>query len=140
MISAAAAATVVPEAANAAAAPATLPSSAMRFEDFKVKQNRTNRSRDVFDGLTHSGYRVDMHLTELSPGEMPHAAHQHAHEELVMLREGTLEVTISGKVTVVGPGSVVYVASNEMHGWKNAGDKPAHYFVMALGRPVPAAG
>ena len=39
-----------------------------------------------------------------------------------MLREGTLEVTIEGKSTIVGSGSVVYAASLEMHGWKKRGD------------------
>ena len=52
-----------------------------------------------------------------------------------MLREGTLEITIEGKVSVVGSGSVVYAASNEMHGWKNVGTTHANYFVIALGRP-----
>jgi hypothetical protein len=31
---------------------------------------------------------------------------------------------------------VVYAASNELHGWKNAGTTQARYFVIALGRPL----
>jgi mannose-6-phosphate isomerase-like protein (cupin superfamily) len=58
-----------------------------------------------------------------------------SHEEIVMIREGTMEVTIEGKVSVVGPGSVVWAASNDMHGWKNVGTIVAQYFVIALGRP-----
>src|SRR5258708_5782810 len=92
-----------------------LPSKAYRFEDLVVKGN----GRAVFDGLTHSGFHVDLHETDLAPGQAPHAAHRHEHEEIVMLREGTLEITIEGKVSIVGPGSVVYAASNELHGWKN---------------------
>jgi quercetin dioxygenase-like cupin family protein len=52
---------------------------------------------------------------------------------MIFIREGTLEVTIVGKIQKLGPGSVAYVASNEEHGWKNVGDTPAHYFVLALG-------
>lgn len=115
---------------TAKAQKATLRSKAYRFEDLVVKGN----SRAVFDGLTHSGFHVDLHETDLAPGQAPHAAHRHEHEEIVMLREGTLEVTIEGKVSVVGPGSVVYAASNEMHGWKNAGTTHANYFVIALDR------
>ena len=117
-------------AATAKAQKTTLPSKAYRFEDLVKKGN----GRAVFDGLTHSGFHIDLHETELEPGAAPHAAHRHEHEEIVMLREGKLEVTIEGKVTIVGPGSVVYAASNEMHGWKNVGTTPAHYFVIALGR------
>jgi mannose-6-phosphate isomerase-like protein (cupin superfamily) len=65
---------------------------------------------------------------------MPHAAHHHAHEELLILREGTLEVTILGKTTTVGSGSVVYVNSGEEHGWRNSGTTRARYYVIALGR------
>ena len=53
---------------------------------------------------------------------------------MIMIHEGTMEVTISGKSTKLGPGSTAYVASNEEHGWKNVGDKRALYFVLALGR------
>ena len=38
-----------------------------------------------------------------------------------MLQTGMLDVTIEGKVTRVTAGSVVYVNSNEEHGWKNPG-------------------
>lgn len=119
-------------AAIAKAAPATLPSKVWKFEDLTLKGS----SRQVFDGLTHTGFHIDLHETELAPGAMPHAPHKHEHEELTMIREGTLEVTIEGKTSVTGPGGVIYTASNEMHGWKNVGATKAHYFVIALGRTV----
>ena len=71
---------------------------------------------------------------ELAPGEMPHAPHHHAHEEMIIIREGTLAVTILGKTAELGPGSVAYVASGEEHGWRNVGNTRARYMVMALGR------
>jgi quercetin dioxygenase-like cupin family protein len=85
--------------------------------------------------LTHEGVHIDMHITTLMPGQMPHPAHHHEWEEMTMLQTGTLEVTILDKKTRVGPGSVVYVNSNEEHSWKNVGDVPAQYFVLAIGRP-----
>ena len=111
-----------------------LPSMTYKFEDLTVKKNGENRSRDVFDGLNRTGFQLDIHETELAPGLAPHAAHRHIHEEILMVREGTIEVTIEGKVTTATPGSVVYVSSNDFHGWKNAGATHAHYFVMAIGR------
>jgi len=120
---------------QAAASAASLPSATFRFEDLTVRTNRDQtRQRAVFDGVTQSDYPVELHMTELAPGKMPHAAHKHINEEVLMLREGTLEVTIEGKVSVVGPGSIVYVAANELHGWKNTSNTTAHYFVLALGR------
>lgn len=117
-------------AATAKAQKPALPSKTYRFEDLVLK----GTSRNVFDGFTHAGFHVDLHETELAPGKAPHAPHRHEHEEIAMIREGTLEVTIEGKVTTAGPGSVIYAASNDLHGWKNIGAKTAQYFVIALGR------
>jgi quercetin dioxygenase-like cupin family protein len=120
--------------ALAAAQKQAMPSKCFRRDDLPVKVNGENRSRDVFKGETHAGFALDMHETDLAAGAMPHASHHHEHEELMVLREGTLEVTIAGKTSRVSGGDVVYVASNEEHGWKNVGTTRARYYVMALGR------
>jgi len=112
----------------------TIPSAVFRYEDLPVKAGGQTKQRQTFNGVNHSGVHVDLHLTELAPGQMPHAAHHHVHEEIVMLQRGTLEVTINEKVTRASAGSVVYVASGEEHGWRNVGSGPAEYFVIALGR------
>jgi mannose-6-phosphate isomerase-like protein (cupin superfamily) len=111
----------------------TLPSKAYRFEDLPVKVNGENRSRAVFDGKNHAGIPLELHITELGPGQAPHAPHRHVHEEIVMLQTGLLDVTIEGTVTHVTAGSVVYANSNDLHGWKNPGPEPARYFVIAIG-------
>lgn len=121
-------------AARAAAAESVLPSQMHRFEDLPVRTSGKNRTRAVLKGETHSGFPIEMHLTELAPGEAPHPPHHHVHEEMIMIQSGTVEVTVSGKKQNLGPGSSAYVASNEEHGWRNAGDTPALYFVLALGR------
>jgi quercetin dioxygenase-like cupin family protein len=120
--------------ARAAAQNAVLPSKTYRYEDLPVKENAANRQRAVFKGETHTGFSVELHETELPPGKEPHPPHSHVHEEMIMIREGTMEVTISGNKSRLGPGSVAWVASNEHHGWRNVGATPARYMVMALGR------
>ena len=121
-------------AAGASAEDKTLTSKIYAFEDLPVKQSGKNRQRAVLDGLTHGGFRIEAHHTELAPGEAPHAAHHHEREEMVIVREGTLEVTISGKSRRVGPGSIVLLGSGDEHGWRNVGTTQAHYVVIALGR------
>ena len=111
-----------------------LPSKCFRFEDLPVKRTGVNEQRAILDGRTHTGYPVEVHITELGPGMMPHAAHHHAHEEMLMLRSGELDVTIKDVTTRITAGSVVYVNSNEEHGWKNPGPGRAQYFVIAVGK------
>jgi mannose-6-phosphate isomerase-like protein (cupin superfamily) len=111
-----------------------LTSKTYLYEDMPVKANGANASRAVFDGKNHSGLGVELHITELGPGMAPHAPHHHVNDEALMLRSGQLDVTIEGKTTRVTAGSVVYVNSNEEHGWKNPGPEKAQYFVIALGK------
>ncbi len=120
-------------AAGAAAQTTALPSKVFPYADLPVRMSGANKQRAVFDGPTHTGFIVEMHETELPPGQMPHASHRHVHEELLILREGTVEVTIEGKTTRIEPGSVAYVASNEEHGWRNVGTTPAKYYVIGIG-------
>lgn len=110
-----------------------LPSKAYPFENLPVRVNGENKSRHVFGGKTHTGFLVELHETDLAPGSAPHPPHHHDHEEIFMMREGTLEVTIEGKTSRIGPGSAAYVASNEVHGIHNPGPGHAQYFVFALG-------
>lgn len=120
--------------ALAAARSQTLPSKTYRFEDLPDRVNGPNHTRPILEGRTHGGFPIEVHLTELPPGGAPHPPHHHVHEEMIMIREGTLEVTISGRSVTMGPGSAAFVASNEEHGWRNAGTTQALYFVLALGR------
>jgi quercetin dioxygenase-like cupin family protein len=121
---------------EAAAAGGVLPSKCYPFESLTVKTNAQthNETRAVLDGELHTGVPLEVHITTLAPGAMPHPPHEHPHEEMIMVQQGTLEVTILDKSTKIGTGSVAFVHSNERHGWKNVGDTPAEYFVVAIGK------
>jgi quercetin dioxygenase-like cupin family protein len=110
-----------------------LPSNTFRHEDIAARKSGTLLSRQMMKGNTHTGYVLDLHESEIAAGEAPHPPHHHVHEELLLIRQGLLEVSIAGKTTRLGPGSAAYLASNEEHGWRNVGNEPARYFVLALG-------
>jgi quercetin dioxygenase-like cupin family protein len=111
-----------------------LPSKCYNFSELPVKVNPEthSESRQVFRGETHGGFEVACHMTKLAAGAMPHPPHKHLNEEIFFMRSGTLEITVEGKTCHIGPGSVAFIHSNEMHGAKNVGDVPAEYFVLEL--------
>jgi quercetin dioxygenase-like cupin family protein len=111
----------------------SLASKTFRFEDLPVRVSGENRYRPILEGVTHEGWQLEAHETDLAPGGMPHPPHRHRQEEMFLLREGTVEVTIAGRTTRLGPGGVAFIASNEEHGVRNAGATHAEYFVLALG-------
>jgi len=59
------------------------------------------------------------------------------------MHQGTIEITIDGKVTSIGPGSIAYIHSNALHGARNAGSTPVSILSWNLTRKdessLPAA-
>jgi mannose-6-phosphate isomerase-like protein (cupin superfamily) len=113
---------------------AALTSKTYRFEDLPVSKEEQATYRDILEGRTHTGDYLEAHETVLEPNASPHPAHRHVGEELFLISTGTLEVTISGKRTRLGAGSAFFVASNEEHQIRNAGNTPAQYFAITLGQ------
>lgn len=131
---------MLPALAAIAASPAegaelpSLKSVTYRFEDLPSRQSGKNVSHAIFDGLLHSGFRIEAHETELAPGGEPHPPHHHQHEEMMMVVNGTLDFTVNGKTTRLGPGGLGFAGSNDEHGVKNpSADSKARYFVVAFG-------
>ena len=123
-----------------APAKALLPSSVFDWTKLKVTGTKVGERRALFDAPTVTLDRLECHATTVNPGESPHAPHKHPEEELMIVKDGTVEVMQNGATTVVGPGSVIFQASNDMHGLKNVGDKPASYIVLKWYTPaVPKA-
>jgi quercetin dioxygenase-like cupin family protein len=95
-----------------------------------VKPTKTGATRNFFRSATPTLDEMEIHATTLNPGEAPHPPHQHPDDELVIVKEGTVEVLVNGKTSRVGPGSVVFQASNQLHGIRNAGTGKATYFII----------
>jgi quercetin dioxygenase-like cupin family protein len=119
-------------AAAEAGAQDALPSRIIDLAEMPVR-GTANKTRNVFDGQNHKGVGIECHLTELPAGGEPHPPHKHEHVEMILVQQGTMEVMIDGKTSKIGPGGLAYVASNEEHGWKNAGKTSALYFIIAIG-------
>jgi uncharacterized cupin superfamily protein len=95
-----------------------------------AKKTAVGEVRSLTKGPTATVDELEMHITTLNPGQTSHPPHQHVNEELIILREGECETLSDGKWVHVGPGSVVFNASNSLHGFRNVGKTPATYHVI----------
>src|SRR6266487_1946963 len=103
-----------------------------------TKPNAWGRVRQVVQTPTPTLEELEIHISTLNPGQSPHAPHQHEHEELLILKDGTLDTFQNGVTRRVGPGGIIFQASNELHNVTNVGQTPATYYV--IGWTVPGAG
>ena len=104
------------------------------FNELPETTNGKNKQRRLFTGKLHTGFKLESHQSDIAPGEVNHPPHQHLREEMMLVREGTMELTISGKPMRLGPGDVGFIGSNEIHNAKNVGTARAQYFIVNLGR------
>lgn len=112
-----------------------LGSSLFEWSTLTAQPNRTGEVRRVVQKPTATLDELEIHITTLKPGETPHAPHQHPAEELLVIKEGTVESLVNGELKRIGPGSIVFQASNQMHTIRNVGDIPATYHVIQWQSP-----
>ena len=105
-------------------------SSVFNWTSLKVVSTKTGERRQVFDAPTAMLERFECHITTLNPGEAPHAAHRHPDEEVMIVKEGTLEVVQNDQSNRVDAGGIIFEASNELHGLRNIGTNRATYYVL----------
>jgi len=123
-------ATVAVVALAQTAAKAPMASSAWDWNDLKVQTMKYGLRRDVFLARTPMLDRLDCHITTLNPGEMPHPPKPHDGEELIIIKEGTIETIQKDRTNRVGAGSILFELPDEVQGMRNVGQSPATYFVV----------
>lgn len=107
-----------------------LPSNVYDFAQMLAEPTPMGERRRYFFSPTATLDQFVVQMSSLDPGKSPHPPHQHPDEEMIMIKEGTLEISLNGKLQRVGPGSLVFVASNDLHGWTNVGTQRANYWVL----------
>jgi len=96
------------------------------------KTSETSSQRSIVDTVTATLSKLEMHETTIPPGGAPHAPHRHVHEEMIVVRSGTVETLLGTKKDTIGPGGVAFFASNQLHGLRNPGTVPATYLVITI--------
>ena len=106
---------------NAGAAAAKLPNATLDAGKAKLTKEAFGDLRIYFEGPTDQLKSMTAGSLLLKPGMTPHPPHQHPEEEFMVVTEGAGEISIDGKITKVGPGSMMYAAAGRLHGIVNTG-------------------
>lgn len=114
---------------------AVLPSTAFEWNSVPVRTTEVGSVRQVVRSPTATLDELEIHITTLNPGQTSHAPHQHPNEELLIVKEGTVEALVNGEWKRLGVGSVIFQASNQLHGIRNVGAGPATYHVVNWSSP-----
>jgi quercetin dioxygenase-like cupin family protein len=117
-------------------AAAPMRSRVIDWNTLAATQTRTGQRRDVFDAPTGTLDRLHGHITTLNPGENTGPLHRHPQEELVIIKEGTMEVNIDGRKQMASAGSIVFFGANENENMTNVGQTPATYLVLQWFTPL----
>lgn len=110
-------------------------SVALDWSQLEVKPTKSGERRHLFQAPTATLDELEGHVTTLNAGETAHAPHQHPEEELIIVKEGTIEVVQGGVTNRVGAGSVIFHAANVPHGMRNVGGGVASYHVFKWSSP-----
>ena len=98
----------------------------------------TRVRRQVLEGKTFALSYFEIHASTLEPGKAPHPPHVHADmEELMIVKEGQVKITIAGKSKILGPGSIAFAMPGDEHGIENAGTTQAVYFILKFKGKLP---
>jgi quercetin dioxygenase-like cupin family protein len=86
--------------------------------------------RTLFDGPTATVDKLHCHITTLNPGEVSSEPRLHLQEEIIIVKEGTIEAYFDGKTQTAPAGSVIHFAAHAVTSLRNTGKVPATYTVI----------
>jgi hypothetical protein len=93
---------------------AIMHSTVLDWNEIPAKQADVRTLRQFFQSPTATLDELELHATTLGVGESSHPPHQHPNEELVIIKEGTVEALVRGEWKRVGPGSVIFQCIERM--------------------------
>jgi mannose-6-phosphate isomerase-like protein (cupin superfamily) len=135
LVAAAAAAVTLAAGASVRSAPAVMTSSIYEWKAMKAEPTAAGEVRHVFRAPTSTLDELECHVTTLNAGHSSHAPHTHANEEVLIIREGSVEFSYRNEWHPATAGDVVFLTGTDPHGVRNPGATPATYHVLAWQSP-----
>lgn len=96
-----------------------------------VKEGNQRVGRKIMEGSSPHFSFLEMHATTQEKGAKPSPLHSQENiEELVIVKEGTVKLTLNGKSELLSEGSVGLIPPLTEQIMENVGDGPLTYYIM----------
>jgi mannose-6-phosphate isomerase-like protein (cupin superfamily) len=102
----------------------------VKMTDFSDRGKVVGKIGIYLNGDTPASSKFVTGRLVLDPKETPHPPHTHVEEEIMVIEQGHGDIDVDGKITKVGPGSVMYTTPNVSHGIVNTGDTPIVFYFI----------
>lgn len=124
------AATMTVAAGAAGAFPELMDTTVKRWEELKAEPAEGGAVRAYFNAPTSTLLRLGMRARTLEPGGTPHPTRPHSRpvEQLVIVKQGTLELQLDQEKQRLEAGSAVFLAPNQWHALRNPGSQPVTFY------------
>ena len=113
-----------------------LTSNVFAWEKLVTTPSATGARRAVLDGPTTTLDKLHVHISTLNPGEKSGEPRLHLQEEVIVVKEGTVEANSDGVARTATAGSVIFFAAHSVTFLKNVGTVPATYTVIYYYTPL----
>ncbi len=100
------------------------------WNQIPTEPNKAGFTKRFFKDQCGTLDQMSVHVTMLPPGASAHPPHAHPEEEMILLKEGSLEALHNGERKSMSAGSILFIAPNDMHGVTNNGNSQAVYYVI----------
>jgi (S)-ureidoglycine aminohydrolase len=100
------------------------------WNDSPVEKTETGSKRSIVRGTATDFESMDISAITLEQGKAVAETSQADFEEMVVVKDGSLKITINGESKTVGRGSVAIIIPGDEHSYANAGDGETTYYVL----------
>jgi mannose-6-phosphate isomerase-like protein (cupin superfamily) len=100
------------------------------WKNVEFKPSENGGRRNIMQQKTSVLKELEIHVTTLKEGLPSHAAHTHPDEEIILVRKGYVEETIKGEPFRLGPGSIIFLTNDDLHGISNSGKVECEYYAI----------
>ncbi len=111
----------------------TLPSAVYNWSDVKPQKTVTGEKRQVLEGTTLDLANLEIHTSTLAAGKTNHPPRALTdREELIIVQEGNLKITINDSSKILGPGGLALIVAGDEQSFSNPSNKQVTYYVLAF--------